>query len=58
MDLTTAVKSYINRMVEQTSGVKVLLLDAETVSREPTREIRGCTHEGSRMALSLQGRGS
>lgn len=34
MDVVNATKAYINRMVEQTPGVKVLLLDAETVSAE------------------------
>lgn len=31
MDLVAATKAYISRMVEQTPGVKVLLLDGETV---------------------------
>jgi hypothetical protein len=31
MDLVAATKAYISRMIAQTPGVKVLLLDSETV---------------------------
>ncbi|CAA7013462.1 unnamed protein product [Microthlaspi erraticum] len=32
MVLVTSVRDYINRMLQDTSGMKVLILDSETVS--------------------------
>lgn len=31
MDVTAAVRAYLDRMIQQVSGVSILLLDAETV---------------------------
>lgn len=31
MDVTVAVRSYLDRMIQQVSGVTILLLDSETV---------------------------
>jgi len=33
MDVLKAVQTYINKMITEVSGMKVLLLDAHTVSR-------------------------
>ncbi len=46
MDVTKAVSAYIDRMITEVPGMKVLLLDAETVSDRPALADPCCTWSG------------
>lgn len=35
MDVAAAVRAYLDRMIQQVSGVTILLLDSETVREAP-----------------------
>lgn len=48
MDGMAAVKAYITRMIEQTSGVKVLLLDSETVREGGRDTLSRAVHSAAR----------
>lgn len=53
MDVVAAINAYITRMVEQTSGVKVLLLDADTVCGSGRLEEAYTDHQSQTPIMSM-----